>query len=103
MKLRINNNRSNRLINNGTYTKKGIKLSSKMLSKIYNSPLRVTERAFNSLPRNLRNLTGVTADTFKKHLDKWMMKIPDQPKCKGYEKFVSTKSNTIYDQVMVKW
>ena len=36
MKLRINNNRSNRLINNGTYTKKGIKLSSKILSKIDN-------------------------------------------------------------------
>ena len=90
------------VINNETYTKKGIKLSSKMLSKIHNSPLRVTEQSFNSLSRNLRNLTGVTAETFKKHLDKWMMKIPDQPKCKGYEKFVSTKSNAICNQVMVK-
>ena len=43
MKLRINNNKSNRLINNGSGTKKGIKLSSKMKSKLYNSPLRETE------------------------------------------------------------
>ena len=102
MKLRINNNRSNRLINNGSSTKKGIKLSSKMKSKIHNSPLRETERAFNSLPRNLRNLTGVTTDTFKKHLDEWLLKTPDQPKYKGYGKFVGAKSNTICDQVMVK-
>ena len=102
MKLRINNNRSNRLINNGSSTKKGIKLSSKMKSKIHNSPLRETERAFNSLPKNLRNLTGVTMDTFKKHLDEWLLKSPDLPKCKGYARFVSTKSNAIYDQIMVK-
>ena len=56
MNLRTNNNRSNRLINNGTYAKKGCR--QKMLSKIYNSPLRVMQRAFNSLPKNLRNLTG---------------------------------------------
>ena len=43
MKLRINNNKLNRLINNGSGTKKGIKLSSKMKSKLYNSPLRETE------------------------------------------------------------
>ena len=42
MKLRINN-KLNRLINNGSGTKKGIKLSSKMKSKLYNSPLRETE------------------------------------------------------------
>ena len=77
MKLRINNNKSNRLINNGSGTKKGIKLFSKMKSKLYDSSLRETERAFNSLPRKLRNLTGVTTDTFKKHLDKWLLKIPD--------------------------
>ena len=102
MKLRINNNETNRLINNVSGTKKGIKLSSKMKSKLYNSPLRETERAFNSMPRYLRNLTGVTTDTFKKHLDKWLLKTPDQPKCKGYAGFVSVKSNAICDQVMVK-
>ena len=83
MKLRVNNNGYSRLINNGSLTKKGIKLSSRMKSKIYNSPLRKMERAFNSMPRKLRNLTGVTTDTFKRHLDKWLLNTPDQPKCKG--------------------
>ena len=102
MKLRINNNETNRLINNGSGTKKGIKLSSKMKSKLYNSPLRETERAFNSMPRHLRNLTRVTTDTFKRHLDKWLLKIPDQPKCRGYARFVSAKSNALCDQVLDK-
>ena len=102
MKLRINKNEGNRLINNGSCTKKGIKLSSRMKSKIYNSPLREMERAFNSMPKKLRNITGVTTDTFKKHLDKWLLNTPDQPKCKGYEKLVSAKSNAIHDQVMAK-
>ena len=43
MKLRINNNRSNRLINNGSGIKKGIKMSTKIMSNLYNSPLRETE------------------------------------------------------------
>ena len=34
---------TSRLINNGLGTKKGIRLSSKMKSKLYNSPLRETE------------------------------------------------------------
>ena len=103
MKLRKNNNEGNRLINNGSGEKKGFRLSAKMKSKLYNSPLRETERAFNSLPKHLRNITKVTTDTFKGHLDNWLRKIPDQPKCRGYAGLVSSKSNTLYDQVMVKW
>ena len=102
MKLRTNNNEGNRLINNGSGEKKGFRLSAKMKSKLYNSPLRETERAFNSMPKHLRNITEVTTDTFKGHLDKWLLKIPDQPKCRGYAGLVSSKSNTLYDQVMVK-
>ena len=102
LKLRTNNNRGNRLINNGSVEKKGFKLSAKMKSKLYNSPLRETERAFNSMPKHLRNITEVTTDTFKRHLDNWLLKIPDQPKCRGYARLVSSKSNTLYDQVMVK-
>ena len=83
--------------------KKSIKLSSKMKSKLYNSPLRETERALNSMPRHLRNLTEVTTDTFKRHLDKWLLKISDQPKCRSYARYVSAKSNALCDQVMVKW
>ncbi|KAK4317610.1 hypothetical protein Pmani_011316 [Petrolisthes manimaculis] len=34
---------------------------------------------FNSIPKNLRNLTSVTVDTFKHKLDKWLATVPDQP------------------------
>ena len=43
MDLKISGNSSNRLVNNGSYTKKGIKLSLRMLNNIYNSPLRAIE------------------------------------------------------------
>ena len=53
MDLKINGKSSNRLINNGSYTKKGITLSSRMLNKIHKSPLKETERTFNSILRKL--------------------------------------------------
>ena len=103
MDLKTNDNSSNRLINNGSYIKKGITLSPRMLNKIYSSPFRETEHTFNSIPRKLRNMTGVNLDTFKRHLNKWMLKVPDKPKCKGYAKFVRARSNALCDQVMVRW
>ena len=72
------------------------------LSKIGYSPVQTIERAFKSLPRKLRNMTGVKVDTFKNHLDSWMMQIPDLPKCNGYQRFTAANSNTIYDQIMVR-
>lgn len=69
MDLKTNDSSSNRLINSGSYTKKGIKFSSRMLNKIHNNPLRVTEQTFNSIPKKLRNMTGVTLDSFKRHPD----------------------------------
>ena len=84
MNLKTNKNKTNRMINNGSYIKRGTRSTTSALSKIHYSPLRTTERAFNSLPRKLRNMTGVKVDTFKNHLDSWMMQIPDLPKCSGY-------------------
>ena len=43
-------------------------------------------------------MTGMKLITFKRYLDKLMMKIPDQPKYKGHDMYESTKSNVIYDQ-----
>ena len=60
--------------NNRSYIKKGIRLSSRVLNKIHNSPVRTTERAFNSIPRQLQNMMGVTFNAFKRHLDEWIMK-----------------------------
>ena len=47
-------------------------------------------------------MSGVKIDIFKKHLDYWMMQIPDLPKCNGYQRFIAANSNAIYDQVMVR-
>ena len=48
-------------------------------------------------------MTGVTLDTFKRHLDEWMLNVPYQSKYRGYPKFVRARSNAMCDQVMVKW
>ena len=102
MKLKTNKNKTNRMINNGNYIKKGTRTTTRVLNRIHYSPLRTTERAFNSIPRRLRNMTGVKVNTFKKHLDRWMLQIPDLPKCKGYQGYTAANSNAIYDQVMVR-
>ena len=48
------------------------------------------------MPKDLREITGVTIDTFKKDLDKWLMgEVPDQPRCEGYS--VAAASNSIVD------
>ena len=39
---------------------------------LYNSPSSKVHHLFNSLPRRLRNMTGVSTDTFKDHLDRWL-------------------------------
>merc|ERR1711970_1401793 len=95
-------NKTNRMINNGNYIKRGTRTKTRVLNRIHYSPLRTTERAFNSIPRRLRNMTGVKVNTFKKHLDRWMLQIPELPKCKGYQGYTAANSNAIYDQVMVR-
>ncbi|XP_076034513.1 uncharacterized protein LOC143021112 [Oratosquilla oratoria] len=52
-------------------------------SRIHNSFLFSGPRLFNCILPQLRNMTGVSPDTFKKHLDIWLAKIPDQPPTPG--------------------
>ena len=54
-------------------------------------------RLFNSLPKCLRNLTGVSIDTFKNNLDKFLKSIPDEPLIPGYTKYRSVDANSIID------
>ncbi|KAG0716392.1 hypothetical protein GWK47_009852 [Chionoecetes opilio] len=54
-------------------------------------------RLFNCAPRHIRDLTGVTTDTFKHHLDKWLADIPDQPPTPGYS---SSHDNTLPSVVL---
>ena len=67
------------------YGSKKVRILPGVRTQIINSPARKIERLFNCMPNNLREITGVTVDTLKKHLDEWLMKnVPDQPKCDGY-------------------
>ena len=56
------------------------------------------ERLFNAIPQDIRNVTGQTKDTFKRHLDKWLRNIPDMPKIDGYGVTVAAESNSIIHQ-----
>ena len=69
-----------------------------MKTKINNCPARKVERAFNCMPRELRDVTGVKTETFKNQLDKWLSVIPDQPRGGGYARYVAAESNSIQDQ-----
>ena len=57
------------------------------------------ERLFNVLPPNIREITGKTTETFKKHIDKWLISIPDMPTIDDYRITVAAESNSIIDQV----
>ena len=55
---------------------------------------------WNSLPRNIRNITGVNVDTFKRRLDLVLKHYPDEPRCSATGLYTNThgrKSNSIYD------
>ena len=55
-------------------------------------------KLFNAMPKEIRNITGVNTDTFKKHLDKWLTKVPDEPGFPGYRSQRRAPSNSILDQ-----
>ena len=46
-------------------------------------PVRGQE-LFNTLPRDIRNMTGCKVDMFKRRLDKYISNIPDEPQVLGY-------------------
>ena len=56
------------------------------------------ERIFNALPREIRNITGVKTDAFKKILDLWLQHVPDTPKIDDYGETVAAESNSIFHQ-----
>ena len=66
---------------------------------IYNSPINKSKRLFNILPKELRNISNVSAENFKNHLDKLLSQIPDEPGVPGYTGNRTASSNSIIDQV----
>ena len=76
----------------------GKRLSRVEKRQIYNCPARKTQRLFNCIPGTIRNLTGVTTDTFKRHLDEGLKMVPDQPRGGGYSERVAAETNSIQHQ-----
>ena len=79
----------------------GKRLSRVEKRQIYNCPSRKVQRLFNCIPGAIRNLTKVTTDTFKSHLDKWLKTVPDQPRGGGYSERVAAESNSIQHQAAI--
>ena len=50
---------------------------------------------FNSLPKDIRNISGCSVEVFKRELDKYLQRIPDEPLIKGYVQFRRAESNSI--------
>lgn len=56
-------------------------------------------RLFNSLPKHLRNISGVSVDSFKRRLDKFLATVPDQPTVDGYYGMRAANSNSLIDMI----
>ena len=76
----------------------GLKLKKSDRTKIFNSTKNKMCRLFNCLPADISNISGVTTETFKNHLDRWLQRVPDTPKIDDYYKLVAKESNSIIHQ-----
>ncbi|CAL4086581.1 unnamed protein product, partial [Meganyctiphanes norvegica] len=72
--------------------------NSKNSSMIFNSPALKMMRIFNAIPGELRDITGVRIDTFKRKLDKWLYSVPDTPIIDNYK--AAAESNSIVHQAV---
>ena len=76
----------------------GKRIKERDRTLIHNSTAKKMERIFNALPREIRNITGVKTDAFKKILDLWLQHVPDTPKIDDYGETVAAESNSIFHQ-----
>ena len=58
-------------------------------------------RLFNSLPSNLRNLTGVSHTEFKRELDKFLVTIAEEPQMSGYTACRRAEWNSLLHMIPV--
>ena len=56
------------------------------------------ERLFNAIPYTLQGISGVSPDSYKGHLGKWLKTITDTPKIGNYGASVPAESNRLCDQ-----
>ena len=55
------------------------------------------QHLFNTLPRDIRNMTGCKVDMFKRRLDNYLSTIPDEPQVLGYTAQRRADSNSVLD------
>ena len=58
-------------------------------------------RLFNSVPKDIRDLTGVDVAKFKEKLDEFLSAVPDEPQCCGYTADRRAESNSLLHMVAV--
>ena len=73
--------------------------NSKIQSIVENSFCVNGPRLFNILPRQVRDLTGIPLNTFKKALDDYLKLIPDEPQLVGYTAMRRADSNSLVDMI----
>ena len=54
---------------------------------------------FNCLPKDVRDLTGCSVDVFKRHLDRFLQGIPDEPPIRHAPAPRAAASNSLPDQI----
>ena len=68
------------------------------LSTIYDASLPVQGvKLFNSMPKQVRNITKVSVDKFKKALDHHLATVPDEPQICGYTASRRADTNSLLD------
>ena len=55
-------------------------------------------KLFNSIPRDLMDISTGSPDKFKAKLDEWLSTIPDEPTVPGRQR--AAASNSLLDQVV---
>ena len=65
---------------------------------MFNSPAIKMIRLFITIPGELRNITRVKLDTFKRKLDKMLLSVPDTPIIDSYK--AAAESNGLVQQAV---
>ena len=72
--------------------------SPKQVQRLIDASLPVHgQQLFNTLPLEIRNITGCTVDSFKRRLDRYLKTIPDEPQIPGYTAQRRAESNSLLD------
>ena len=52
---------------------------------------------FNAIPKELRDIKNVEVDIFKRELDRWLAKVPDEPQIRNYTAMRQAETNSLLD------